>query len=96
MPMTVPDVAADLDDAIRAAAAAHVDPSGEVVVGWLVVCATRGHAGGGTVIQMPSDGAMPVWQARGILAEALEDLRRMGDADWRYTEEHGDDGAPDQ
>ena len=59
-----------LDEAVRAHAEDVID-DGEVITAWIVLAATRHYNGGGCVISMPSDGVMPRWEARGILASAL-------------------------
>lgn len=64
---------AALDDAVRAHAAHYVDNSSEVIVTWVALAAVRRFVdGGGYVLHIPSAEAIPVWEARGILAEALE------------------------
>lgn len=70
-----------LDEAVRAHAAAEIDPDGEVITSWLVVAATRRFDGGGAVIHLVSDEAMPQWEARGLLSTALRSVDRSEDAD---------------
>lgn len=77
------DTRAALDIALRAHAMNAIDPSGEVIVTWLALAATRRYDGGGAVIHMPADEAMPFWEARGILGEALAAIDRLA------TEEAG-------
>ncbi|MFE2751587.1 hypothetical protein ACFXGA_06240 [Actinosynnema sp. NPDC059335] len=69
-----------LDAAIRAHAADLVD-RGEHITGWLALAATRRFDGGGVVINLVSDDAMPVYEARGILAEAMAAVDRTADGE---------------
>jgi len=66
-----PHPAAALDEHVRRAAGALVDP-GEVVVSWVVLAATRNASDGGTVLFIPSNAAMPAWEAKGIVGDALD------------------------
>lgn len=76
-----------LDKAIRDHAADDLRADGEMIVSWLVLAAVRRYDGGGAVISMPNGAAMPYWEARGILHEALaaidrqaaQEVREMGD-----------------
>jgi hypothetical protein len=68
---------AALDDAVRAHAHHQLGSDGEVIVSWITLAATRRYDGGGTVITLPSDQAMPFWEARGILTEALASIDRL-------------------
>lgn len=60
-----------LDAAIRAHAADSLNDDGEVIVSWLALAGVRRYDGGGAVISMPHAPAMPYWEARGLLHEAL-------------------------
>lgn len=65
----MPDETRDvLDTAVRDHLAAALRPDGEVIVGWLVLAATRSHDGDGVVLHDASE-AMPRWQVRGLIAE---------------------------
>lgn len=72
---------AELDTAVRAHAASQLEDDGEVIVSWIALAATRRYDGGGVVIHMPSDHAIPYWEARGILTEALTSIDRIADDD---------------
>lgn len=61
---------AALDAAVKAHAEGHVR-DGEVVTRWLVLAATQSFDGGGVVITMVDDEAVPRWQIRGLLHEGL-------------------------
>lgn len=63
-----------------------MDP-GELVVGWVLLAATRNVQGGGQVLRVMSDPTMPPWQMKGILAEADDDVK--------FDQWHGDDEADD-
>jgi hypothetical protein len=71
---------AQLDTALRAHAANHLK-EGEIIVAWIALAAIVGPSGGGYVVNMPSNGVMPTWQARGILAESGSDLDATYDSD---------------
>lgn len=47
---------------------------GEVIVGWVLLAATRTPNGGGQVLRVLSDESMPPWQIKGILVEAQDDV----------------------
>jgi hypothetical protein len=66
-----------LDEAVRAAAGTLVQ-SGEQIITWVVLCGTRNFNGDGGVIVMPAEVSMPVWQAKGILVDALDEIRNGG------------------
>jgi hypothetical protein len=68
---------AQLDTALRAHARHQLGTDGEVIVSWIVLAATRRFDGGGVVITLPSDQAMPFWEARGILGDALAAIDRL-------------------
>jgi hypothetical protein len=68
---------AQLDEAVRAHAAPQLNTDGEVIVSWITLAATRRYDGGGTVITLPSDSAMPFWEARGLLHESLAAINRI-------------------
>lgn len=78
---------AALDKAIRDHATSDLRADGEMIVSWLALAAVRRYDGGGAVITMPNGAAMPYWEARGILHEALaaidrqaaQETREMGD-----------------
>jgi hypothetical protein len=74
----VTDTRAKLDDAIRAHAADVIE-DGEVIVSWIACAAVRRYDGGGVVITLVSDEAIPKWEARGILHEALFAVDRQGE-----------------
>lgn len=68
-----PDDAAShaaLDTAIKAHAEEFVR-DGEVITRWLALAATQSFDGGGVVITMVDDAAVPRWQIRGLLHEGL-------------------------
>lgn len=67
---------ADLDAAVRAHAEDLVD-EGEVITNWIVLAATRRFDGGGVVIHMVSDEALPTYVARGMFHESLAKMDRM-------------------
>lgn len=48
---------------------------GALPVSWLMLVATRNPDGGGEVMRLMSDPTMPPWEAKGILIEALDDVR---------------------
>ena len=62
---------AALDEAIRAHAANVIDPDGEVITSWVVLCGTRRYDGGGVVLSLVNDAAMPGYEARGLMATGL-------------------------
>lgn len=62
-----------------------MDP-GELVVGWILLGATRSVNGGGQVVRVMSDPTMPPWQVKGILAEASDDI----DFDQWHGHDEGD------
>lgn len=66
---------AALDEAIRAHAASELD-SGEAIVAWVVVAGTRSLDDGGATMVLVSDEAVPRWQAKGMLVDALDLARR--------------------
>lgn len=66
----------DLDAPIRAA----IDPGpDDVPVSWVVLVATRSTDGGGDVLRLLSNPAMPAWEVKGILLDALDDVRNPSD-----------------
>lgn len=69
-----------LDAAVRGYAELMVT-DGEVITSWMVVAGTRTFDGGGVVISMPHDEAMPQYEARGLLATALRGVDRTEDVD---------------
>lgn len=69
-----------LDLAVRAHAEDMVD-DGEVITNWIVLAATRRFDGGGVVITMVSDDALPTYVARGMFHECLDTMRRNMDED---------------
>jgi hypothetical protein len=78
---------AALDAAIREHAADELLSDGEVIVAWIGLAAVIRHDGGGVVITMPGPGeALPIWQMRGILAEAAASVDRQA----RRNEEQDD------
>lgn len=48
---------------------------GALPVSWLMLVATRDPEGGGEVMRLMSDSTMPPWEVKGILTEALDDVR---------------------
>lgn len=60
-----------IDDALRDIV--HTTP-GELIVGWVLLAATRTPDGGGQVLRVLADEAMPPWQIKGILVEAHDDV----------------------
>lgn len=85
---------AALDELIRARVADQLD-DGEQVVNWLVIVGTRmfrnfpdypaGTAG--TVIAIPHMGAMPPWEAKGLMGHYLDLISGMLDD----TDDDGDE-----
>lgn len=65
-----------LDAAVRAHAE-HLAETGEVITNWIVLAATRRFDGGGVVIHMVSDEALPTYVARGMFHESLAKMDRM-------------------
>lgn len=47
---------------------------GEIVVGWVVLAATRHPNGGGQVLRLMNPTHMPPWELKGYLTEALDDV----------------------
>lgn len=80
-----PNTRATLDEAIRAHAASVVDPDGEVITSWLVLCGTRRYDGGGVVLTLVHDDGLPGYEARGLLTTGLRmvDLSEDDDQDGR-------------
>lgn len=82
------DALAALDDAIRARAADQL-AVGEQVVTWVVLVGTRMFGDfpefpdgtGGTVVAIPHAGAMPPWEAKGIIYHYLDLLAGPGGVD---------------
>lgn len=69
-------VRAELDRAVRAYAQdRQLVEAGEVLVTWFVVAGTRTADDGGGIVTIPADDAMPMWQAKGLLVEALDQCR---------------------
>ena len=64
----------DLAAAIHAAAEPLVE-NGEVIVGWVVLAATRDARDGGTVLVIPGDRGMPGWAVKGMLTDGLDTVR---------------------
>lgn len=71
---------AALNDAIKAHAEPHV-ADGEVIVAWIVLAGTRSLDDGGATIALVSDSAVPRWQAKGMLVDALDLARRLDQDD---------------
>lgn len=74
------DTRTTLDHAIHAATAEHLD-DGEVITRWMVLAATQRFDGGGAVITLVNDEAVPRWQVRGLLAEAMSIVEHDGHDD---------------
>jgi hypothetical protein len=74
------DTRAALDAALRAHAEPHVD-DGEVITRWVAIAATQRFDGGGVVIMMVDDEAVPRWQVRGVLKEAYSVVDNDGQDD---------------
>jgi hypothetical protein len=72
--MTTPN---ELDEAVRAAAEPYVQ-NGEVIVTWVVLAATRNYRDGGSVVVLPGESGMPLWTAKGIVHDALDEMRMIG------------------
>ena len=69
---------AELDTAITEHARDEMRTDGEVITCWVALAGVVRHDGGGVVITMPGPGeALPFWQLRGILAEALASVERQ-------------------
>lgn len=83
----------DLGDAISSAAEPLIE-DGEVIVAWIVLAATRTHRDGGTVVVLPSDNALPAWQVKGILADALDSVRRQCTCSPGYEDGDGGESGP--
>jgi hypothetical protein len=77
-----------LDDIIRRRAADQLE-DGEQIVNWLVIVGTRmfrpdptlPRGTAGTVIAIPHMGAMPPWEAKGIITHYLDLIGGMLDDD---------------
>lgn len=69
-----------LDVAIADAAAPHLT-DGELLTSWLVVVGTRHSEGGGVVIVLAHDDAIPQYEVRGLLTTAVATIDRVEDAD---------------
>jgi len=82
--MTTPT---ELDEAVRAAAEPYVQ-NGETIVAWVVLAATRNFRDGGTVVVLPSEAGMPLWTAKGIIHDAIDEMR-MGTGIVDDTSEDG-------
>ena len=68
----------ELDTALREHARDEMRDDGEVITCWIALAGVIRHDGGGVVITMPGPGeALPFWQMRGILAEALASVERQ-------------------
>lgn len=70
---------AELDDAVRAAAEQYVQ-DGETIVAWVVLAATRNFRDGGSVVVLPCETGMPLWMAKGIMHDAIDETRIIGSA----------------
>lgn len=64
-----------LDRSIRDTVADMLLP-GDVVVSWVAIAGVRHVEGGGTVVTVCSDDSPPLWQLRGMLAEAEAGISR--------------------
>lgn len=64
-----------LDRSIRDTVGNDLTP-GDVIVSWVAVAGVRHVHGGGYVTTLCSDDQPPIWQVRGMLAEAEADITR--------------------
>lgn len=64
-----------VDRSLRATVADALTP-GDVVLSWVAIAGVRHVHGGGYTITLCSDDAPPIWQIRGMLAEAEAGITR--------------------
>lgn len=69
------DATETLDRSVRNAVNGYLTP-GDVVVSWVTIAGVRNPDGGGYVITVCSDDVPPLWQLRGMLAEAEAGISR--------------------
>lgn len=65
-----------VDHSIRDTVDKHLTP-GDVVISWVAIAGVRHVHGGGYVVTLCSDDMPPLWQVRGMLAEAEAGISRF-------------------